>query len=83
MIPTIETIIADLLAGTLDRGQAVNWLNMHAEGSANDLRDHFAGLAMQGLLASPRPPVPGSITGEVISDHAYKVADSMLAERAK
>ena len=40
------------------------------------LRDHFAGLAMQGILANPN-----MTEHEVI--YAYKIADAMLAERER
>ena len=52
------------------------------------LRDHFAGLAMQGLLASP---VMGDVAlhGSAdlwiqdMTESAYEFADAMLAERGK
>lgn len=45
------------------------------------LRDHYAGLAMQGLLAQP---VSDSYSGwDCIPVDAYKVADAMLKERSK
>jgi len=44
------------------------------------LRDHFAGLAMQGLLTA-------ELVGEYSNDHvaeiAYVIADAMLKERNK
>jgi hypothetical protein len=45
------------------------------------LRDHFAGLAMQGTLSA-------DIEGEwndysYLANHAYQIADAMLAEREK
>ena len=45
------------------------------------LRDYFASLAMQGLIASN-----DERTGDVIADipgYAYAIADAMLRERAK
>lgn len=54
------------------------------------LRDHFAGLAMQGMYACPTvlrfadgTPAPDEITGEMIAQMAYEQADAMLAEREK
>ena len=44
------------------------------------LRDHFAGLAMQGICASA-PNVEW--TDALISKEAYRMADAMLAERVK
>ena len=40
------------------------------------LRDHFAGLAMQGVLANPQ------MLGDV-AKAAYEMADAMLAERER
>ena len=42
------------------------------------LRDWFAGMAMQGLVSSPR-----SIPRATIAEHAYLMADAMIAEREK
>jgi hypothetical protein len=42
------------------------------------LRDHFAGLAMQGFLADGAAP---SVSKETISEMAYAMADAMLLER--
>lgn len=52
------------------------WLTKNG-GYAKDmtLRDHFAGLAMQGKIAN------GSISAELISEIAYEMADAMLAAR--
>ena len=45
------------------------------------LRDHFAGLAMQGMMASGN--LPKSVSDEELAEACYKVADVMLKERAK
>ena len=80
MIPDIETILEDLAAGRISTAQATAWLYQHAEGSASDLRDHFAGLAMQGAFSSP---IESSTDGkEYIAMHAYKMADAMLVARS-
>lgn len=42
------------------------------------LRDWFAGMAMQGLVSSPR-----SIPRATMAEHAYLMADAMIAEREK
>jgi hypothetical protein len=42
------------------------------------LRDHFAGLAMQGILADPTTPRSVEIEGA-----AYYIADAMLKAREK
>lgn len=51
------------------------------------LRDHFAGLALQGLLANPKLQKEilghgGALSGW-IEKSAYSWADAMLAERDK
>ena len=80
MIPSIETIAEDLAAGRINIAQAIAWLHQHAEGSANELRDHFAGLAMQLAFSSP---IESSQDGkEYIAMHAYKMADAMLDARS-
>ena len=40
------------------------------------VRDHFAGLAMQGMMHDVSSPI-----GEVIAKWAYEVADAMLRAR--
>ncbi len=40
------------------------------------LRDHFAGMAMQGIISSGK-----SVTPESCAPWAYKVADAMLKSR--
>lgn len=47
---------------------------------AIELRDHFAGLAMQGILANERC---NQVTSDVVARWSYAQADDMLAERAK
>jgi hypothetical protein len=79
MIPSIETIVEDLLAGSITKQQAVTWLNIHAENAYADLRDAFA---MQCL------PMQVSFSGdnghaECVANVAYKYADAMLAARVK
>lgn len=77
MIPTIETIVEDLAAGTISKQQAIAWLHAHAADAANDLRDHFAALAMQGMLANN-----WNTNYADWAEHAYKMADAMLAARS-
>lgn len=80
MIPSIETIVEDLAAGTITKAQAITWLYMHAEGAANDLRDMFAGQALAGWRANPN----GKYTTHAdAAEEAYRYADAMLTERAK
>jgi hypothetical protein len=78
MIPTIEQIVEDLLAGTITKQQAVGWLHQHAEGAANDMRDMFAGAALQGLCGG----TPGAhLVPPNAATLAYEYADAMLAAR--
>lgn len=49
--------------------------------SWNEMRDHFAGLAMQSMLSNI-PPNNG-FSSEEISINAYRIADSMMKVRAK
>lgn len=62
-----------------------DWL-VKTGGFARDmtLRDYYAGLAMQGLIASPRgTPDNSDATDVYYAKCAYLVADAMLKERAK
>lgn len=85
MIPTIETIAEDLAAGRISIAQAIAWLHQHAEGSANELRDHFAGLAMQGLVAAGKYSVGMGEPPESkqYAEKAYRQADAMMIARAE
>jgi hypothetical protein len=58
-------------------GAYTDWM-AKTGGYAKDmtLRDHFAGLAMQGMLMK-------STAYEVIAQYAYIMADAMLKERSK
>ena len=76
MIPTIEDILQGLLDGTYLLDKAVRLVEQHVEDAG--LRDHFAGLAMQGLLACPVQPQSGP---EMYARDAYAVADAMLEVR--
>lgn len=53
---------------------------------AIDLRDRFAGLAMQGMITTSGAPALLGFGGDVeplTAKAAYQMADAMLAERAK
>ena len=93
MIPTIETICEDLAAGKISVQQAIAWLHQHAEGAANELRDHFAGLALSGMLNSmanvnchaaalSKARESGIPLHEGLAISAYAHADAMLARRS-
>ena len=49
------------------------------------IRDHFAGLAMQGMLANPNQDyAPLTLTSQQsVVEGAYEMADAMLQERNK
>lgn len=79
MIPTIEAIVEGLIDGTITKRQAVTWLHQHAEDAGRCLRDDFAAMALQGLLASTGTLQP---TFEKYSQCAYAHADAMLKERS-
>lgn len=69
-----------------DGGQAFPHGNpTHGGDIGMTLRDWFAGMALQGLLASPRPCVPEEkpVTDYVLASFSYTVADAMLKERTK
>jgi hypothetical protein len=54
------------------------------DGSGMTIRDVYAGLAMQGLIASPRGLInKNEITDVDYAQAAYLIADAMLKERAK
>ena len=59
------------------------WIYKHG-GFAKDMtmRDHFAGLAMQGMLANPKLQEQILKAGQSwIEESAYAVADAMLKAR--
>jgi len=47
------------------------------------LRDHFAGQAMQGVLANPGSKGGGDDLVRLLAESSYLIADAMLAESAK
>lgn len=66
-------------------GATVRFINKYP---GMTLLDYFAGQAMQGLLASPRPILDGEEVPEIlklglVARLAYKMAVSMLEEREK
>ncbi len=92
MIPTIETIIEELLAGKIEKWQAINWLNAHAEDAVNELRDHFAAQALPGIITHAVGDQTASLVqyrsgGEIWRNDYAKIAnqyaDAMLVERVK
>lgn len=80
MIPTINTIVEDLLAGKITKHQAIEWLNQHAEGAIDELRDAFALAALQGLCAD-RHHADTQGRPRIMAVMAYECADAMLERR--
>ena len=60
--------------------EQIKTLKLEQETKDTELRDHFAGLAMQGLIAADVRVVWDN---ESIADLAYDQADAMLAERER
>ncbi len=59
---------------------------LHEDGGGMSLRDYFAAKAMQGSMANPDHADSTGITEgnhASIAKYAYRVADAMIAERAK
>lgn len=86
MIPTIEQIVHDLLAGKVSQELAIEWLNQHAD--SDGLREQFAMVALQGELASQDARADGKGTGVVTIDsldgfasRVWKIADAMMRSR--
>lgn len=80
MIPSIETIVEDVVAGRITKSQAVTWLYAHAEGAANELRDHFAASALPTVINLSHNR-DGSWDAVAASVAAYAVADAMMEAR--
>lgn len=56
----------------------------YSAGRGLTLRDHFAAVALQGILACPKTDVLNSTwknDGKVVAETAYEYADAMLAAR--
>lgn len=72
---------------SIANGGFVSKEQMEAEIERRKLRDHFAGLAMQGLLSNPKLQAQilktGGAMGGWIEESAYGWADAMLKEREK
>lgn len=79
MIPSIETIVEDLVAGKITKSQAVTWLHAHAEGAANDLRDQFAAAALPELIREALDL--NHVKWDATAGHAYIIADAMMEAR--
>jgi hypothetical protein len=58
----------------------INALRLEQETKDTELRDHFAGLAMQGLLAAD---AKNNWNYGACAEHSYTAADAMLKVRAR
>lgn len=87
MIPSIETIVEDLVAGRITKSQAVTWLYAHAEGATQELRDHFAAAVIQGMMANSLKLEASlkfpdwDLTIAAHATESYQVADAMIEAR--
>ena len=59
--------------------EQIKTLKLEQETKDIELRDHFAGLAMRGMLSSS----PHAGNCNIYACNAYKMADAMLAERGR
>jgi phosphoserine phosphatase len=50
VIPTVDNIVDGLIAGTMNRDEAISWIHAHIDGAQD--RDELAALAMNGLMAN-------------------------------
>lgn len=78
MIPSIEQIIEDLMAGSITKSQAITWLLQHAQDAHQDLRDYFAGQVVMGLSIKREGK-----TDEHDAINAYRLADAMMKARGE
>jgi len=80
VIPTIETIVEDLMEGKITKQQALAWLYQHAEDACASLRDDFAASVIGSLVVSD---IRQDFTTEQDATYAYSVADAMMDARTK
>lgn len=88
MIPTIDQILAEVKAGTLEIGQASRWMNQHMESFASEmgmwnLRDHFAGIILGRMLAKHQTTPYSPDTRDALATECYYMADGMIKMRSK
>ncbi len=81
MIPSIETIVEDLLAENITKQQAIAWLHQHAADAASHLRHDFPAADLPCVYAEGG--IYGPERAAQVAQYSYVIADAMLAERAK
>lgn len=81
---TIEEAVERLYCHECTPGEAIDWIkrNVFRETERVELRDQFAGLAMQSLV-SANLTVAQRLDYADAATHAYRQADAMLAERGR
>jgi hypothetical protein len=79
LIPPIEQIVDDLLAGRIAKQQAIVWLMVHAEDAGKDIEDDFAIAAMKSLITLHHV----ELSHEEIAVEAYKYAYAAAKVRAE
>jgi hypothetical protein len=75
VIPTVDNIVDGLIAGTMNRDEAISWIHAHID-AAQD-RDELAALAMNGLMGTRDWDATLTPAAE-IAQRAYNVADAMI-----
>ena len=84
MIPTIEQIVDDIWNEAISKKKAITLLHQHVHqhvaDAHRDLRDEFAGQALNGLMASGYPNAAAS---DALPGIAYEIADKMIEAREK
>lgn len=90
VIPTIESIVEGLLAGTITASDAVSWLHQHAADAHTSLRDYFAAKApappnwwLRGYSDAWEKSNSLEIAAQHYAQWQFSYADAMLLERAK
>lgn len=83
MIPTIEDILADLLAGHITKEQAIDWLYAHCDSVG--MRDTFAAAALPAIMKASdiQEQLAWGPWAASVARTSYEVADAMLKERSK
>jgi len=61
--------------------EAVLWLRIRGSDEQAKLRDHFAGLAMQGLMNVYAQDYSRSVSDKELAEWSYEQADAMLKAR--
>ena len=76
MIPTMDDILAQLAAGSMDMDTAKMWINQHFNMAvdAAAMRQYFAGEAMNAILSR----ADGRQAPSDVAESAISIADAMV-----